>query len=136
MDSYLRKYPGLLLGLMAAAGLVKVGALFWQEKLSTWPLLSVLAGPLVLAGLALGIGIGYDRIVSGPVARRLAPVGVLLLLVLVAGFVLGPGTGLLVATTIAPVGCFLIGLWVGHPKTSFGIAAFGRSDSVGEHVEA
>jgi hypothetical protein len=121
---------------MAATGLIKVGALFWQEKFSAWPLLSVLAAPLALAGLAVGIGIGHDRLVSRAKARRLASVGGLLLLsVPLAPLVLGGNAGLLVAATVGPTGLALVGLRLGHPETSIGAVWHRESDTSTEHVE-
>lgn len=137
VNTFLRKYPGLLLGTMAAAGLIKVGALLWQEKFSAWPLLSVLAAPLALAGLAVGIGIGHDRLVSRAKARGLAPVGGLLLLsVPLAALVLGGNADLLVAATMGPIGLALVGVQLGHPETSIGAVWRRGSDSSTEHVEA
>ncbi len=122
---------------MAAAGMIKVGALLWQEKLSAWPLLHVLVVPLALTGLVLGIGAGHDRLVSLSVARRLAPVGGLLLLTVpLAGAVLGLETGMLVAATVGPIGTALVGPRLGHPETSIGAVLRGGSDSSTEHVEA
>ena len=137
VDTYLRKYPGLLLGLMAAAGLTKVGALLWQEQFSAWPLLSVLAVPLALAGLALGLGIGYDRLVSRSVAQWLAPVGVVLLLAVACVMaVVGVEESLFVAATVGPIGFALIGPRLGRPETPFGALLRGGEESRTERVEA
>jgi hypothetical protein len=136
VDSYLRKYPGLLLGFMAAAGLIKVGALLWQEKFSAWPLLSVLVVPLALAGLALGLGVGHDRLVSSSVARRLAPVGGLLLLAVPpAAVVLGGDGGLFVAATAGPVGLGLLGPRLAHPDGALRALLRGRDEAEVGHSE-
>ena len=120
---------------MAAAGMIKISALLWQEKLSAWPLLTVLAAPLALAGLALGIGAGHDRIVSLSVAHRLAPIGGLLLLVVpLAGGVLGVGEGILAGAIVGPLAFALIGPRLGHPDTITGAALFGGPDSSGKQV--
>lgn len=137
VNAFLRKYPGLFLGMMAATGLIKVGALLWQEKFSTWPLLSVLATPLALAGLAVGIGIGYDRLVSQATARGLAPVGGLLLLsATLAALALGGKGGLLVAALGGPIGLALVGPRLGHPDTSIGTVLRKKSGSSTGQVEA
>jgi hypothetical protein len=121
---------------MTAAGVIKVGALLWQEKFSAWPLLTVLVAPLALAGLAVGIGIGHDRLVSRATARGLAPVGGLLLLAVpLAALVLGGKGGLLVAATGGPIGFALVGPRLGHPKTTIGAVWRRESDSSTEHVE-
>jgi len=130
VDTYLRKYPGLLLGLMAAAGLIKVGALLWQEQFSAWPLLTVLAAPLALAGLALGLGIGYDGLVSQSVAPWLAAVGgVLLLAVPCALAMLGLGGGMPVAAATGSIGLALTGPWLGRPETPVGAALHAEADA-------
>jgi len=122
---------------MAAVGLIKVGALLWQEKFSTWPLLSVLATPLALVGLAVGIGVGYDRLVSRATVQGLAPVGGLLLLsVPLATLVFSGNGGLLVAAMVGPIGLALVGARLGHPETSIGTVLRGESDSPTEQVEA
>ena len=137
VDTYLRKYPGLLLGLMAAAGLIKVGALLWQEQFSGWPLLTVLAAPLALAGLALGLGIGYDGFVSRSVAPWLAAVGgALLLAVPCALAVLGVGDGMPVAATTGAIGLALIGPWLAHPETPVGAALRAEADASTERAGA
>lgn len=122
---------------MAAAGMIKVGALFWQEKLSAWPLSYVLVLPLALGGLALGVGIGHDRLVSLSLARWLAPFGlVLLLTVPLAGGVLGLDGGVLVGATAGPMGLALLGPRLGHPDTSIGAALWGQTGASDERVEA
>lgn len=136
VDGYLRDYPGLIFGTMAAASMIKVGALFWQEKLSAWPLSYVLVLPLALAGLALGVGIGHDRLVSLSLARRLAPFGlVLLLTVPLAGGMLGMDGGVLVGTTAGPMGLALLGPHLGHPNTSIGAALWGQTGASDERTE-
>jgi len=137
VDTYLRKYPGLLLGLMAAAGLIKVGALLWQEQFSAWPLLSVLAGPLALAGLAVGLGIGYDRLVSPSVVQWLAPIGCVLLLAVACSMaVVGVENSLFVAATAGPIGLALIGSRLGRPAAPLGTLLRGEGDASPERVEA
>jgi len=136
VDGYLRDYPGLIFGTMAAAGMIKVGALFWQEKLSAWPLSYVLVLPLALAGLALGVGIGHDRLVSLSLARRLAPFGLVrLLTVPLAGGMLGIDGGVLVGTTAGPMGLALLGPHLGHPNTSIGAALRGQAGASDERIE-
>ena len=121
---------------MAAASMIKVGALFWQEKLSAWPLSYVLVLPLALAGLALGVGIGHDRLVSLSLARRLAPFGfVRLLTVPLAGGMLGIDGGVLVGTTAGPMGLALLWPHLGHPNTSIGAALRGQAGASDERIE-
>ena len=135
VDRYLCDYPGLIFGTMAA-GVIKVGALFWQEKLSTWPLSYVLVLPLALAGLALGVGIGHDRLVSLSLARRLAPFGLVrLLTVPLAGGMLGMDGGVLVGTMAGPMGLALLGPRLGHPNTSIGAALWGQAGASDERIE-
>jgi len=136
VDAYLRKYPGLLFGGMAAAGMIKVSALLWQEKLSAWPLMHVLVVPVALAGLALGLGAGRDRIVSRSAAQRLAPVGGLVLLIVpLAGLFSGLEAAVLAGTVAGPLGLALLGLQLGHPETRVGAVLRGDPGSSGEYVE-
>ena len=136
VDGYLRDYPGLIFGTMAAAGMIEVGALFWHEKLSAWPLSYVLVLPLALAALALGVGIGHDRLVSLSLARQLAPFGlVLLLTVPLAEGMLGMDGGVLVGTMAGPMGLALLGPRLGHPNTSIGAALWGQTGASDERIE-
>lgn len=136
VDKYLREYPGLLLGTMAAAGTIKIGALLWQEKLSTWPMLHVLVVPLAFAGLVLGLGIGHDRLVTLPVARRLASLGACLLAAVpLAVLFLGPSEAVAIGTVVGPAGSALVGLRMGHPRTMPGALLSGDRHSPSGHVE-
>ncbi|PSQ70316.1 MAG: hypothetical protein BRD26_04905 [Bacteroidetes bacterium QH_1_64_81] len=112
VDGYLSDYPSLIFGTMAAAGMIKVGALFRQEKLSAWPLSYVLVLSLALAGLALGAGIGH-----------------------LAGGMLGMDGGVLVGTTAGPMGLALLGPHLGHPDTSIGAALWGQTGASDERIE-
>ena len=74
-----QRYPGLMLGSMAAIGSVKMGAILWETTFPDWALLHVLVLPFLGGGLLLGIGIGHDGVVSDRAGRRLWPIGFLLL---------------------------------------------------------
>ncbi len=137
MKTYLRDYPGLILGTMASAGMIKVGALIWQEKLSAWPLLHVLVVPLFLAGVAIGVGAGHDRLVTLPVSRRLASLGVCLLAAVpLAIGLLDMSGAVAVGVAVGPIGGALVGLQVGHPRTTLGAVLAGDSPSPSGRVEA
>lgn len=119
VSKYLQRYPGVIFGLMATAGLLKVGALLWQEQFSAMPLLSVLAVPLLLAGAALGVGGGHDRLVSLHTAQRVGLAGGLLLgAVCSAALLAGPDAFLL--ATGGPPAALLLGIRLGHPQTRSG----------------
>lgn len=109
------QYQGLLLGLMAAAGAVKGGAILWQTTFDGWPLLHVLAIPVGVAGLAVGFGAGHSRVVSARTARRLPLLGGLfLILPLAAGTHVGLSTGIQLWTVLAPLGFAFLALPLGH----------------------
>jgi len=113
------QYQGLLLGLMAAAGAVKGGAILWQTTFDGWPLLHVLALPVGVAGLAIGLGAGHSRVVSARIARRLPlPGGLFLILPLAAGTHVGLTTGVQVWTVLAPVGFAFLALPLSHPDVT------------------
>ena len=135
MSKYLQRYPGVIFGLMATAGLLKVGALLWQEKFSATPLLSVLVVPLCLAGAALGLGVGHDRLVSLHTAQRVGIAGGLLLGAVVSAAVLvGPDAFLL--ATGGPPAAPLPGIRLGHPQTPSGALLAAPRAWPGEAVES
>lgn len=110
------RYQGLIFGVMIAAGSLKGGAILWQTTFNDWPLLYVLALPVGVAGVALGLGAAQSRLVTARMARRLPVVGVLLLMV---PFGAGTHVGAMAAAQAwATVGTAALGclaLPFGHP---------------------
>ena len=135
VNKYLQRYPGVIFGFMATAGLLKVGALLWQEKFSAMPLLSVLVVPLILAGAALGLGMGHDRLVPLHTARRLGIAGGLFFgAVFSAALLIGPVAFLLAIG--GPPAALLVGIRLGHPQTRSGALLAATRSWPGEVVES
>jgi len=78
--SQVRAFPGLFAGTVGAMVAIATGAILPEvvTVISTTGAL-VVAAPL--AGLALGLGVGWDGEVSNKLAQRLHPVGLALLVV-------------------------------------------------------
>lgn len=77
--SQARAFPGLFVGMLGAVVATAAGVVLAQ----TVPVVSIVGALVVatpLAGLALGLGIGWDEEVPPGLARRLHPVGVALLI--------------------------------------------------------
>jgi hypothetical protein len=114
MLSVFQRYPGLTLGSMAAVGAVKIGAILWETTFSAWPLLHVLMLPLIGGGLALGVGIGHDRFVSAPAARRLGIAGLVVGTVVAGWPFVGPALPAMAWMGLVPIGPALIGISLGQ----------------------
>jgi hypothetical protein len=113
-----QRHPGLMLGAMAAIGAVKVGGILWETTLSAWPLLHVLVPPLIGGGLALGVGIGHDRLVSAPAARRLGVAGLVVSCTVAGWSLVGPALPALAWMGLVPVGPVLLGIALGRGPLS------------------
>lgn len=113
-----QRHPGLTLGSMAAVGAVKVGGILWQTTLSAWPLLHVLMLPLIGGGLALGVGIGHDHLVSAPTARRLGIAGLVVGSTVAGWPLVGPALPALAWMGLVPVGPVLLGIALGRGPLS------------------
>ncbi|MFB6272172.1 MAG: hypothetical protein ABEL51_04670 [Salinibacter sp.] len=113
-----RRYPGTTLGVMAVAGAVKVGAILWETTFSAWPLLQVLILPALGGGLALGIGMGHDHLLSASGARRLGATGLLVLSAAAGWGLVGPPLPLAAWPTLLLTGAVLVGLPIGYAPPS------------------
>ena len=130
------RYPGLTLGVMGAIGAVKIGAILWETTFTTWPLLHVLLLPLMGGGLVFGIGVGHDRLVSVPTARRLGIAGLLVSLIVAGESLFGSGLAASVWMALVPLGPALIGIALGRSPLLASLVSVRERNPSQQHVSS